>query len=70
MTEYEFWRERETHEVWAIEFVDGVVTGLCGPLPHCDIDEAFLDSFAYSPERAAWVEEHRDAFELCKPVGV
>lgn len=64
MKTYEFWRERRTGEVWAIELVEGAVVGCCGPLDHGDLDQEFLGAFDYSSERAAWVEAHRDAFDL------
>jgi len=64
MKTYEFWRERETGDVWAVELLEGVVVGLCGPLHHSEVDEGFLETFGYSTERAAWVEQHRDAFDL------
>lgn len=60
----EFWRERATRETWAIELLDGIVFGCCGPLDHSEVEEQFLESFDYSPLRAAWVEGHRDAFDL------
>ena len=64
MKTYEFWRERETGEIWAIELLEGVVTGLCGPLHHSQLEEGFLSSFDYGSDRAAWVEANRDAFDL------
>lgn len=53
MKSYEFWRERATGEVWAIELVEGVVGGCCGPLDQSEIEEQFLKTFDYSPRRAA-----------------
>jgi hypothetical protein len=67
---HEFWRERGTGEVWAVELLEGVVSGTCGPLDHSEVEERFLDTFDYSAERAAWIEQHRDAFDLHDPVGV
>lgn len=64
MKTYEFWRERESGEVWAVELVDGIVVACCGPLEHSEIDEQFLPGLDYSSERAEWVEAHRDAFDL------
>jgi hypothetical protein len=64
MRTYEFWRERGTGEVWAVDLREGVVAGCCGPLDHSELDEAFLETFDYSPDRAPWVEAHRDAFDL------
>ena len=64
MKTYEFWRERGTGEIWAVELLDGVVVGCCGPLTRSEVEERFLRTFDYSPARAAWVEAHRDAFDL------
>jgi hypothetical protein len=64
MKTYEFWRECATGEVWAIELLEGVVVGSCGPLDHSEIEESFLVALDYSPKRAAWIEAHRDAFDL------
>lgn len=62
--QHEFWRERRTGEAWAVELREGVVVGCCGPLDHSEVDETFLETFDYSSDRAAWVEAHRDAFDL------
>ena len=62
--EYEFWRERVTGDIWAVELVEGKVVAVAGPLHHDDVDEDFLPGFDYAPERADWVEAHRDAFDL------
>lgn len=64
MKTYEFWRERGTGEIWAVELREGVVAGCCGPLGHSEVDETFVEAFDYSSDRAAWVEAHRDAFDL------
>lgn len=45
MKTYEFWRERRTGEVWAIELLEGAVVGCCGPLDHSELDEKFLEAF-------------------------
>lgn len=67
MKEYEFWRERATGEIWAIQLSDGAVSGCCGPLQRSEVDESFLDALDYAPDRAGWVDAHRDAFDLCDP---
>jgi hypothetical protein len=64
MKTYEFWRERRTGEVWAIELLEGAVVGCCGPLDYSELDEKFLEAFDYSADRAAWIEAHRGAFDL------
>ncbi|MGZ4431307.1 MAG: hypothetical protein ACXVYV_06630 [Gaiellales bacterium] len=64
MTTHEFWRERATGHIWAVELDDGLVSACCGPLGHDDVDERFLDAFEYSPQEAPAVERRRDEFEL------
>lgn len=68
MKEREFWREREGGHVYAVELVDGVVAGTCGPLDSSDVDERFLPTFDYAAEWAAWVDKHREGFDLHEPV--
>lgn len=67
---YEFWRERSNGEVWAIRLLDGIVVGCCGPLAARELDVSYLSGLDYSAERAEWVEEHRDAFDLCQPAPI
>jgi hypothetical protein len=64
MKTYEFWREGGTGKIWAVELLEGIVVGCCGPLDHSELEEQFLETFDYSEERAPWVEGHRDAFDL------
>jgi hypothetical protein len=64
---YEFWRERRTGEVWAVELADGIVVACCGPLHHKDVDAAFLHAFDYKPGEAARIEAGRDGFDLIDP---
>ena len=68
MREHEFWRERATGGVYAVAFDEGVVVGLCGPLDASELEEEFLPTFDYSSERAAWVDEHRQDFELYRAI--
>ena len=70
MREYEFWRECATGDVYAVAFDAGAVVGLCGPLGASEREEAFLPTFDYSPERAAWADGHRQGFELYRPTPV
>jgi hypothetical protein len=64
MKSYEFWRERATGSIWAVELLQGVVVGCCGPLARSEIEERFLRTFDYGPARAAETEANRDAFDL------
>lgn len=67
MKTYEFWRDRATGEILAIELLDGAVVGSCGPLDHSELDERFLHALEYSPERAGAIEANRSDFELFDP---
>ena len=67
MKTYEFWRERASGEVWAVELLMGVVVGTCGPLDHSEIEEEFLDALDYTAERSTWIETRRDAFDPYDP---
>jgi hypothetical protein len=64
MKTYEFWRERATGRLWAVELRDGVVVGCCGPLHRSDVEAQFLPTLDYSPERAGLMEADREAFDL------
>jgi len=68
MREHEFWRDRASGHVYAVELVDGVVSGTCGPLEQHDIDEHFFAAFDYSSSDAARFEAHRPEFDLHQPV--
>jgi hypothetical protein len=50
MSTHECWRERATGEAWAVELVDD--------------DHEFLDPFDYTTDRAARMEDRRDAYDL------
>ncbi len=65
---HEFWRERRTGEIWAVELRDGVVVCCCGPLHHKDIDETYLHTLDYTSDGAALIEAGRDGFDLLDPV--
>ncbi len=64
MKTYEFWREKGTGDVWAVELTDGVVTGAAGPLHWSEIKLAYLHGYDYSPTEAVRVEAVREEFEL------
>ncbi len=68
MKEHEFWREKDDGHVYAVELVDGVVAGTCGPLDAGDLDEGFLATFDYVSDRDGWIERHRDLFDLYETV--
>ena len=64
MKTYEFWRERENGEIWAIELADGIVARSCGPLHWSEINPAFLEAgYDYLSEDAAALEAGREDFE-------
>lgn len=62
MISHEFWRHRETGEVWAVKLHDGVVVACSGPLHHDDIDPDFLGGLDYGKEHAAAIEASREAY--------
>lgn len=64
-TEYQYWRHIESGEVWAVEIVDGTVTGACGPLYYEDRPDDIRD-FEYDREDGDWVETNQDQFVLEK----
>lgn len=68
MKEHEFWREQAGGHVYAVALENGLVTGSCGPLDIAEIDDRYLPSFDYSPERADWLEAHREEFDLYERV--
>ena len=68
MKEHEFWRDQAGGRVYAVELLDGVVFGICGALDAGEIDDRFLASFDYTPDQAAWLEKHRDDFDLFEPI--
>jgi hypothetical protein len=65
--EHEFWIERSTQAVWAIELRDDVVAACYGPLLPEDVEEDLLEAFNYSSGGAAWIEMNRDRFGTVKP---
>jgi len=65
--EHEFWMERSTQAVWAIELHDGVVRACYGPLLPEDVEEDLLETFDYTPGGAAWIEQNRERFVTIKP---
>ena len=64
MRTYEFWRERSTGDIWAVEFDDGIVAACAGPLHPRDIDPQYLDGYDYSRAEAARLEAAREEFDL------
>jgi len=64
MKTYEFWREKTTGEIRAVEFEDGIVARSCGPLHWSEINPAFLEAgYDYLSEDAAELEAGREDFE-------
>jgi hypothetical protein len=60
----EFWRERETGEIWAVELEDGLVTGCHGPLHWSEVNPTFLrEGYDYAADEARELEERRAEFE-------
>ena len=61
---YEFWRERESGRVWAVELRDGIVRGACGPLRLDQISRDYLRGYAYADELGREIEGRRAEFDL------
>lgn len=64
MKEREFWQDRQSGRLYAVEFEDGIVVGSCGPLSASEIDQRFLSTFDYSASEAEWFEANRERFDL------
>lgn len=64
MKTFEFWRQRGSGLIFAIMLEDGIVAGCCGPLDRGDVDEDDLARCDFTPERAEWIEAHREEFDL------
>ncbi|HEY7732818.1 MAG TPA: CBS domain-containing protein [Gaiellaceae bacterium] len=68
MKEQEFWRDRSSGRLYAVELHDGIVTGSAGPLSASELEPGFLATFDYASDEAAWLEEHREGFDLYRCV--
>jgi hypothetical protein len=64
MRTHEFWRERRTGHIWAVELEDGIVAACAGPLHPGDIDPEYLDGYDYSRAEAARLGAAREEFDL------
>lgn len=68
-SEYQFWRHK-SGELFAIKLVEGRVVSAVGPLYHEEARHTPLDEFEYldhdAADNGAWVEEHRDEFQLAE----
>jgi hypothetical protein len=64
--EHEFWIERSTQAVWAVELHDDVVEACYGPLLPEDVEEDLLEAFDYSSGGAAWIELNRERFGIIR----
>jgi hypothetical protein len=60
---HEFWREKATGEVWAVELVGGTVVRCAGPIHWSAINPFYLHGYDYSAAEAARLEQTRDTFE-------
>lgn len=66
MIEYNFWRHRNSGEVYAIRTDNGKVIGCCGPLAYDEVNASDLPYYYYddNPEDAEWAQEHEAHFAL------
>jgi hypothetical protein len=63
MPTYEFWREIDSSEVWAVQLEDDAVTGAHGPLHWSEIIVTYLPHYEYTDEEAAEVRGRTEEFE-------
>ncbi|MEZ5102386.1 MAG: hypothetical protein R3C15_21805 [Thermoleophilia bacterium] len=61
---YEFWRDRKSGEVWAIELEDGRVRGVAGPIDPKLASYATLGAADYRPDEAQRIDHARESFAL------
>ena len=61
--EYQYWAHNKSGDVYAVEIVNGEVTGACGPLAHDDRPDDMRD-FEYSTFDGLWCEVNEDDFRL------
>jgi hypothetical protein len=60
----EFWQERATKEIWAVELRDGCVVGCFGPIDRDEISPDYLQRYSCRPDGAAEIDALRDHFDL------
>ena len=60
----EFWQERATGAIWAVEFRDGCVVSCLGPIDRDEISPDYLQRYSCSPDAAGDIEARRDDFDL------
>ncbi len=63
METYEFWRDRESGDLWAVVLRGGIVVASHGPLHWSEITPSYLTGYDYLPDEAASIEARRDDFE-------
>jgi hypothetical protein len=67
MVTRELWEHGDTHELWAVELRDGMVTAAAGPLRRDDARREFLSGLDYTAADAAWIERDRESFRPYTP---
>ena len=63
MALHEFWRDRESGELWAVELEGEGVLGAYGPLHWSEISPLYARLYPYSATTGREVAERRDALE-------
>ncbi len=63
MTRYEFWRECETGELWAVRLDDGGPVGARGPLHWSEVSPMHMGMYDYASEEASVLAAREDEFE-------
>ena len=60
--DHEYWLERATGAIWAVELEDGNVVACHGPLTAGEVDDEVVDFLVYSPVGVTWIVQNRERF--------
>ena len=58
----EYWRHTPTGRFWAVEFVDGVLAGACGPIDPREVTPVILPGLLFDFRDLYWIRKHLDDF--------
>jgi len=56
-TEYQFWNAPKSGETYAVEIINGMVSGVCGPLYYDEVKAEMLPHYDYRPVPEGFVAE-------------
>ena len=68
-TTHRFWKHETRGEIFAVRMtMDGVLTGVCGPLHHSSVYDRILPDFEYdSGEDLDWLIDNNGRFRVYDP---